>query len=138
MNTKDEVLNAHNRFYEALNRVVNLDSSLMSDAWHHDDTVTTVHPLGHWAKGWEEVNATWVELGKSLSDGKVTVSDLQIIVLGDIAYTIGIEHVIFTLLGNRVEFKSNTTNIYRRSEDSWKIIHHHPDKAPEAEKATEI
>ncbi|MBN2383549.1 nuclear transport factor 2 family protein [bacterium] len=136
MSTKDEVMQAHKRFYEALNRVVNLDASLMPDVWHHDETVTTVHPLGHWAIGWDEVHATWIELGNVLSDGKVTVDNLNISVLGDVAYTTGVEHVIFTLVGQKLDFKSNTTNIYRRTQDGWKIIHHHADKAPEAEKAT--
>jgi ketosteroid isomerase-like protein len=133
MTPEEEVRRAHDRFYEALNRVVKSDARTMPDAWHHTDNVSTVHPMGDWVAGWDAVLATWEELGRSISEGEVDVSDLSIFVLGDTAYTTGVEHVSFVLLGKRVEFKANTTNIYLRSEDGWKMVHHHPDKAPEAE-----
>jgi ketosteroid isomerase-like protein len=90
--------------------------------------------MGGWAIGWEEVLATWQTLGETLSDGGVTVSDLHIVVCGDVAYTVGVEHVRFHVMGKLHDFHASTTNIYRRAADGWKMIHHHPDKAPEVEK----
>lgn len=135
MTARDEVRQAHESFYAALNRVVRSDYSLMEDAWMHDDDVSTVHPMGQWAAGWEQVAATWETLSNTLSEGDVRVSDLRVFVHGDVAYTIGVEHVTFIVMGRRVQFDANTTNIYRRGDGGWKIVHHHPDKAPSAEEA---
>jgi hypothetical protein len=133
MTTRDEVMAAHVRFYSAVNEAINEEARSMADAWHHDDDVTTTHPMGNWAVGWKEVWATWKTLGETVSDGNVEVSDLRIVLYGDIAYTVGVEHVSFIVLGKRHVFTANTTNIYRRNENGWKMIHHHPDKAPEVE-----
>jgi ketosteroid isomerase-like protein len=136
MTERDELQSAHDRFYEALNELIATDDvKLMPTAWHHDDDVTTTHPMGHWAIGWEEVWATWKILNQSLSDGGVTVTDLHVVVCGDVAYTLGVEHVTFVVEGQRVTFDANTTNIYRRKDGAWRMIHHHPDKAPMAEGA---
>jgi ketosteroid isomerase-like protein len=127
------VLEAHERFYAAINEAIMEEARTMADVWHHGENVTTTHPLGSWAVGWEQVWATWKTLGEMMSDGGVEVTDLHVVVLGDVAYTVGVEHVSFVVLGKRHTFTANTTNIYRRGEDGWKIIHHHPDKAPEVE-----
>jgi hypothetical protein len=39
------------------------------------------------------------------------------------------------VLGKQVQFEANTTNVYARRDGQWKMIHHHPDKAPAAEDA---
>jgi ketosteroid isomerase-like protein len=136
MTVEDEVRQAHDRFYRALNRTVQSDGSLMPDAWWHDDRVTAVHPMGGFAIGWGEVFASWDELSKTISEGQVETTDLVVVVVNDeVAYTVGIEHVEFTVLGRRVRFTGNTTNVYAKRGGVWKIIHHHPDRAPDAENA---
>ena len=44
------------------NGVCRGDPAPMEDVWHHTDRVTTAHPLGDWAYGWEQVWASWQEL----------------------------------------------------------------------------
>ncbi|MFC1641091.1 YybH family protein [Myxococcota bacterium] len=135
MTAEEEVRRASHTFYAALNRTVRSDGSQMPGAWWHSDEVTTTHPMGGWAVGWEQVSATWHELSQTLSEGSVEVSDLNVFVHGDIAYTTGTEHVTFTVLRQQVQFQASTTNIYAKRDGQWRMIHHHPDKAPAAEKA---
>ncbi len=136
MTVEEAVRQAHDAFYRALNRTVQGDGSLMPTAWWHGDQVTTAHPMGGFALGWAEVSASWDELSKTLSDGHVEMTDLVVIVVNeDVAYTVGIEHVEFTVLGRHVKFAGNTTNVYARRDGQWKIVHHHPDRAPAAESA---
>jgi ketosteroid isomerase-like protein len=136
MSVKEEIMAAHDRFYAALNEMIADKPRSMPDAWYHDDDATTTHPMGHWAIGWDQVIATWEALGDALSDGGVRVTDLHIGIYGDMAYTIGVEHVTFRIMGGeQMSFTANTTNIYRNGPEGWKMIHHHPDKAPEAEEA---
>jgi ketosteroid isomerase-like protein len=52
-------------------------------------------------------------------------------VVGDLAYTVGVEHAEFTLAGERLRFEGRVTNVFRREADGWKIVHHHADTVPE-------
>lgn len=128
---KDEqaVREAAVRFYDAIEAMVSGKGlELMREVWHHTPRVTSGHPSGDWARGWDEVWATW-EVFASFghpSRGGSTIRDLQVYVYGDVAYTtcafttspiFGGEHLA-------------CTNVLNRVDGAWKIIHHHADKAP--------
>lgn len=129
----DEVRAAHEQFYRALNKTLNGDASSMAEIWARDETVSTTHPIGYWAQGWEEVKATWEEIAEVTSDGHIRLEGLQIILMGEVAYTIGVERGPCRLMGKMIQFDMKSTNIYRKIDGRWKIVHHHPDKVPEAE-----
>ena len=46
MLTEDEVCQASDQFYAALNRVLNGDARPMMEVWPHNSDVTTMHPIG--------------------------------------------------------------------------------------------
>lgn len=123
----EQVQVASDRFYAALNREVTGDATEMLDAWSHDSDVSTMHPLGGQQVGWDEVRATWEMAAEAFSGGSVSLSDLRIVVLGDAAYTTGIETATGNLGTTPVSFSSRCTNIYRREGDAWKMVHHHSD-----------
>jgi hypothetical protein len=129
--TPDElaVRDATMRFYNAIEAMVSgkgLDP--MQDAWHHTPRVTSGHPSGDWAQGWDEVFATWkvfAAFGKEGRGGS-RVRDLSVHLHGDIAYTtctfvaspaFGSDHLA-------------CTNVLQKLGGAWKIIHHHADKSP--------
>lgn len=127
---EDQVLEASNRFYEALNKLVNGDPGPMSDVWSHTSDVTTMHPLGGREVGWDEVWKVWSQASQAFSDGTVTVSDLLVKAAGGLAYTVGNEHVEAKLAGNSITEDIRATNVYRLEEDGWKMVHHHTDAVP--------
>src|SRR3981081_468632 len=48
------------RFYDAIEHLVTgRGVEPMLELWHHSSRVTTAHPLGEWAYGWYEVEASW-------------------------------------------------------------------------------
>jgi ketosteroid isomerase-like protein len=49
----------------------------------------------------------------------------------DLAYEVGIEEVEMTLAGEQFSFSQRVTNIYRRENGAWKMIHHHTDLSSE-------
>lgn len=49
----------------------------------------------------------------------------------DLAYEVGIEQGEMTLAGERASFSHRVTNIYRREDGAWKMVHHHTDLSPE-------
>jgi ketosteroid isomerase-like protein len=135
MSDEEQVRRASERFYEALNRLCNGDPSAMQSVWHQDATVTTAHPMGDWARGWDEVWVTWDEIGRMVRRGSIKIRDMHVAVHGDVAYTTGVEEVDSMFGPTRVRFSANTTNIYVRRGGEWRMVHHHADRAPAAEKA---
>ena len=130
MSTEDEVRNASNQFYSALNKMVNGSSQSLSDIWLHSPAVTTMHPIGGREVGWKDVWATWDQTAKVASDGRVKLEDQIIRVVGDIAYEIGIENAEIMLAGQKVTDQVRVTNIYQKEGGTWKIVHHHSDLSP--------
>ncbi len=124
-----EVLEAAGRLYDAIEQMASgkgLDA--MRDAWHHDERVTSGHPSGEWAQGWDEVFATW-EVFSSFGRpdlGGSKVRDLKAHVYGDVAYTT----CIFTASPGFGGDTLSCTNVLHRVDGVWKVVHHHVDKSP--------
>jgi ketosteroid isomerase-like protein len=128
----ENVRQASDRFYAALNRGINGDTSEMFDICSHADDVTTMHPLGGRQIGWSEVRTSWEMAAGAVDGGSVEVSDLQITLLGDdAAYTTGTENASATVGGTPVSISARCTNVYRREDGVWKVVHHHVDLLPD-------
>ena len=128
----EEVRQASDRFYAALNRGLNGDTSEMFDICSHADDVTTMHPLGGRQIGWPDVRSSWEMAAGAVDGGSVEVSDLQITMLGnDAAYTIGTENASAIVGGTPVTILARCTNVYRREDGVWKLVHHHVDLLPD-------
>jgi ketosteroid isomerase-like protein len=130
---QNEVRAASDRFYAALNRVLNGDAGPMVDVWSHTDDTSVSHPMGDWSRGWDQIAITWEEFARVISRGSVEVEGLTVYVAGDFAYTLGVEHVYLEVPAGAVRFRSNVTNIFRREAGGWRLVHHHVDKAPDFE-----
>ena len=130
MSAENEVRQASEQFYAALNRMGNGDASAMPDIWSHSATVTTMHPIGGRQVGWDEVKEPWGQVGQLASDAQIALNDQLIQVSGDMAYEVGLEQGQFTLAGEPIAIDHRVTNIYRRENGAWKIVHHHADISP--------
>ena len=131
MAVEDEIRQASEQFYEALNRMLNGDLEPMMEVWSHGSDVATMHPLGGRETGWEEVRANWEQVAQGFSDGQVSLEDLVVVPLSeDVAYTLGTEHGQATLGEESVSIDWRVTNIYRREGGGWKMVHHHTDVSP--------
>ncbi len=131
MAVEDEVRQASEQFYAALNRTLNGDPGPMMEVWSHGSDVATMHPLGGRETGWEEVRASWEQVAQAFSDGQVSIEDLVVVPLADdAAYTLGTEHGRAKLGDETVGIDWRVTNNYRREEGEWKIVHHHTDVSP--------
>jgi ketosteroid isomerase-like protein len=134
MVTEDEVRQVSDQFYAALNRVLNGDARPMMEVWSHNSGVTTMHPIGGWEVGWEQVRVPWEQVAAMSSGGQITLRDPLIRVVGDLASQIGTEASEGTLAGQQVSSEQRVTNIYRREAGGWKIVHHHTDLVPAMQK----
>ncbi|MGA7672487.1 MAG: nuclear transport factor 2 family protein [Nitrolancea sp.] len=128
----EEVRKASDQFYATLNRALNGGiTDDMFDVFSQAGDVTTMHPLGGRQTGWTEVRPSWEMAANSASGGSVVVNDLQITMLGsDAAYTIGTETASASVGGTPLSFSGRCTNVYRRENGTWKLVHHHVDLMP--------
>lgn len=130
MSAEDQVRNASRQFYAALNRMANGDSAAMADVWSQSATVTAMHPIGGREVGWDAVRASFEQVAKVSSDGKIELKDQLIRVAGDVAYEMGLEQGQLKLAGHQAAIEHRVTNIYQREAGAWKMVHHHTDTSP--------
>jgi ketosteroid isomerase-like protein len=130
MSTEDQVRKASEKFYAALNSMANGDAGPLADSWSHSTAVTTMHPIGGREVGWAEVEGPWGQVGQLASGGQINLNDQLIHVSGDMAYEVGLEQGQFTLASEHVDIDHRVTNVYRRENGDWKIVHHHTDISP--------
>ncbi len=131
MSAEDEVRAASERFYAALNSMANGDASAMAEIWEHGGEVTVQHPIGGRDVGWDQIAESWQRVAAIASDGRVERRDQRLSVIGDAAFESGVEQVSVKLGGHPVQTQMRVTNVYRRTADGWKIVHHHTDPSPE-------
>jgi ketosteroid isomerase-like protein len=134
---EEEVRAAAERFYTAIEAMVaGKGLGPIQEAWHHTDRVTSGHPSGDWAQGWDEVYATW-EVFASFghpSRAGTKIRSLKVHLCGeDVAYTT----CVFTASPAFGGEDLACTNVLRRQDGAWKIVHHHADKAPKMGAALE-
>ena len=135
MSTEDDARAATEQFYAALNQMANGDASGMAQIWEHSADVTVQHPIGGQSVGWDDIADSWQNVASIASEGQIERRDQRLRVLGEVALETGVEHVSFKLGGHPVTTQMRVTNIYRRTADGWKIIHHHTDPSPEMQDA---
>jgi len=132
MAAEDEVRQASEQFYAALNRTLDGDSSPMEEIWSHSSDVSGMHPFGGRMLGWEEVRDSWEQAAQAFSGGQVALDEIAVVPISeDGAYTLGTEHGQASIGEETVGIDWRVTNIYRRESDGWKIVHHHTDFSQE-------
>ena len=99
--------------------------------WSRKDPVTV---LGAWqnASGQQELDALFAHLGESFSH--CTSYEFELLeaeVLGDTAYTVGYEHTSASVDGVPRTYTLRATQIYRREDGEWKVVHRHGSAPPE-------
>ncbi|MFB6080247.1 MAG: nuclear transport factor 2 family protein [Haloferacaceae archaeon] len=129
--TESDVRAASDRFYDALERMLNGDAEPMSEVWSHRDDVTTMHPIGGREVGWDAVKEPWRAIADISENGEVTVTDRLLRVVGDLAYELATERASVTVAGHPLDVEHRATNVYRREDGEWKIVHHHTDPSDE-------
>jgi ketosteroid isomerase-like protein len=133
MAVEDEVRQVSDRFYGALNRLINGDAGPMLELWSHGPEVTTMHPLGGRQVGWDQVRDSWEQAAKAISNGKVEARDVKISVYGDVSVTTLTEHAEASVGKETLRFEVRATNVYRRENGSWRVVLHHGDLIPQVQ-----
>ena len=131
------VQRAVDRFYDALNHVLNGDPQPMLALWSRDAEVSLLDPRGALLRGWDAVSAHWEWLARVASCGRVMVSDLQVSGAGALVYVTATEHVRAAIHRQSVRVAVRSTTLYGPAPTgaSWVVVHRHSDPVPLLEHA---
>jgi len=104
------------------------DTALAAQIWSTTPDVTFIHPMGH-EHGWDEIRRNVYEklMGGLFSERKLTASDISIHVYSDAAWAEF--NWVFVAKqrsdGAPVRTEGRETQIYRRTDRGWRIVHIH-------------
>jgi ketosteroid isomerase-like protein len=128
MTDRDEFIAwVESTLYEAELALHNGDAALRRAIWSREEPVSV---LGAWrnAIGVEQVDELFGALGESFSDCRSYAFELQACdVVGDMAYTAGLEHTRTSVHGEPRSYSLRVTQVYRREGGQWRVAHRHGD-----------
>ena len=128
-----EVLAANRAFYAALEA---RDPDEMGSVWSHGDDVVCTHPAWRRLDGWEEVARSWQAIFANSRAWRVHAESERAFVAGGIGVVVCVE-VLQPVGGHGDPARMQASNVYRKENDSWKMIHHHASPMPEIEESAE-
>ena len=117
--------------YQAELALHNGDSGPRRALWSRREPVSV---LGAWrnARGQSEIDALFAYLGKTFSNCTSFTFELQAYdVIGDMAYTAGLERTSVSVDGKPRTYTLRATQVYRREGGQWRVIHRHGDTVTE-------
>jgi ketosteroid isomerase-like protein len=128
VNERDDFLSwVRRELYQAELALHNGDAAPRRALWSRTEPVSV---LGAWrnAFGQEEIDALFTALGASFSDCTSYEFELQSFdVVGDMAYTAGLEHSSVSVDGQPRTYTLRATQVYRREDGEWRVAHRHAD-----------
>jgi len=99
--------------------------------WSRNEPVSILGAFRN-AHGQPELDELFASLEQSFSDCTSYAFELQAYdVMGDMAYTAGLEHTTASINGRPRSYTLRATQVYRREGDQWKVAHRHADTVTE-------
>jgi ketosteroid isomerase-like protein len=120
------------RFIAAADAMHNGDSGPMAEFWSRRDPVTLLGAAATLPVGWTSVTEGQRLVASKFSNGaplqfELIAADVE----GDLGYTIGYERSSVSVDGGPARpALLRATQIYRREDGEWKLVHRHADPAP--------
>jgi ketosteroid isomerase-like protein len=105
----------------------NGDAAPRRALWSRQETVSV---LGAWrnAFGQQEIDTLFADLATQFSDCVSYELEIQSYdVVGDAAYTVGLEHTSASVDGVPRTYTLRATQVYRREGGAWRVAHRHAD-----------
>lgn len=123
-----EIREATTLFYAALNSALHGDLDPLSAVWSHRSDVSDLDGVGARATGWTAVRADFQNMTRLYPEGRIEPQDILVVADGDIGYSVCTESgQLRSSEGPMVKFTRRATNIFRREDGRWKMVHRHTD-----------
>jgi ketosteroid isomerase-like protein len=121
---------ARDRYHESVVAFIDGDADAQKPLWSQREDVTLANPLGPPVKGYQAVCQAMDAAATQVGEGDGYTFDLTSLVeTADLAYEIGVETAQVRLgrSSEKAALSLRVTTIFRREDDSWKIVHRHAD-----------
>jgi ketosteroid isomerase-like protein len=132
MGAREDFLDWFNTTWTAAEvALLNGDAAPRFQIWSEQEPVTL---FGAWLNAFspEEARDVFVKLAESFSDAASSEIDLIASeVSGDLAYTVHREITSINVDGQPRDYVLRVTQVYRREDADWKVVHRHGDNEPE-------
>jgi ketosteroid isomerase-like protein len=128
MSDRDDFLAwVKSELYEAELALHNGDAASRRVIWSRKEPVSILGAMRN-TYGLQEVDDAFTALEQIFSDCTSYDFELRAYdVVGDMAYTAGLEHISTSMNGEPRTFTLRATQIYRREDGQWKVAHRHAD-----------
>ena len=125
---------ANAEFYRAFEA---LDLAAMDGVWVHDEDVRCVHPGWPLLTGWPAVRESWQAIFANTEEMRFTISDVRSSAHGDMGWVTCTENILSDVQGRVGVTTILATNLFVRSDDGWRMVHHHASHVLGSPDATE-
>ena len=118
------------QYHSALEAFAQGDPEPVARLWSKRDDVTLANPFGPPALGWDAVRETMERAASQLRDGEAfRVECISTYATPDLAYELQIERCRVKVGGadEATPTSLRATNVFRREDDGWRIVHRHAD-----------
>jgi ketosteroid isomerase-like protein len=119
---EQNVAQANESFYRAFE---SLNIQQMKSVWAKDAEIQCGHPGWRILRGWKPVMESWRRIFENTPQIRFMLTDLTVEVRGDLAWVTLYENLNSSVEGQNVAATILTTNIFRKSAEGWRMIHHH-------------
>jgi ketosteroid isomerase-like protein len=114
----------------ALDKIAKGSAEGYKALYSRGEDITLGNPFGGFARGWDQVVEQLERAASHYRDGETTgFETVMELVTPELAYTVEIER--FTAkVGDHAELSDlalRVTCVYRREDDSWRLVHRHAD-----------
>ena len=108
------------------------DMDLMSEVWHHDQTVRLiVPPSDKVLTGWDEVKRSFDGAFENLDVISLDMRDVQTIVGEEVAWIVDVHGLeMRTGDGNVIKPDFFSTHVFQKVVDRWLMVHHQASVPP--------
>lgn len=117
-----EVEEANARFYRAFET---LEPAQMDAVWVHSERAQCVHPGWPLIVGWAAIRSSWETIFANTTEMRFTISDPRVGGTAELAWVTCTENILSDVQGRVSATSLLATNIFERTLDGWRMIHHH-------------
>lgn len=134
--TKEEenVLEANQSFYSAFQ---NLSLPEMEAIWLREDWVRCLHPGWELLEGWEAVRQSWQQVFENTHFMRIVIGIQFLRVENSWAWVCCTEKISSASRGQFESAHVQSTNLFKRQNGRWYIVHHHASLRPSSATAAE-
>jgi ketosteroid isomerase-like protein len=130
---EDEIRSLIGKYAKAVDTA---DTTLVSHIWSNSTEVSFVHPLGH-EHGLEQIKQNVFKhlMGDTFSERKLSIHDISLHVYGDAAWAEFYWDFAakFRKDGSPIATHGRETQVYRKEQDGWRLVHVHYSAMPVAQ-----